>query len=340
MQMSLLILSLPTENTTARMRAWRALKACGAAVLRDGVYALPLSGESPAASGLQTIAADVRDNGGTARVLQADAGDEDLAPLFDRSAEFAALLADIASARGDSSRSDSSRGDTSSSHAAALRGARKLRKTFEQIAAIDFFAGQAQQQALSALQALEATVARAASPDEPQAQAARAVAVQSRAAHQGRVWATRARPGVDRLASAWLIRRFIDTRARFLWLRRVADCPAPAVGFDFDGATFTHVGARVTFETLLASFGLETPALLRLGLIVHSLDTGGVQPPEAAGIEPVLDGMCAAIKDDDALFIAAAGIFESLHISFERAAADFAAKPTNGTPPTHPRRSP
>src|SRR5574337_918282 len=103
------------------------------------------------------------------------------------------------------------------------------------------------------------------------------------AAHRHRLWATRARPWVDRLASAWLIRRFIDPEARFLWLTRPEDCPPEALGFDFDGAAFTHVGARVSFETLLASFGLEAGALQRLGLLVHFLDVGGIQPPEAAG---------------------------------------------------------
>jgi len=125
---------------------------------------------------------------------------------------------------------------------------------------------------------------------------------------------------VDRVASAWLIRRHIDPQARFVWLKSPADCPKRALGFDFDGATFTHAGARVTFETLLASFGLETPALLRLGVLVHGLDAGGVLPPEAAGVERVLAGMRDAIADDDQLVLAAAGVFEGLLVAFEKEA--------------------
>jgi hypothetical protein len=132
------------------------------------------------------------------------------------------------------------------------------------------------------------------------------------------VWATRRRPWVDRLASAWLIRRFIDPQARFVWLKSPADCPKRAIGFDFDGATFTHSGAMVTFETLLASFGLRAPALLRLGVLVHGLDAGGVMPAEAAGVERVLSGMRDAIADDDQLLLAAAGVFEGLLVAFER----------------------
>lgn len=96
----------------------------------------------------------------------------------------------------------------------------------------------------------------------------------------------------------------------------IADCPADALGFDFDGATFTHVGARVTFEVLLTSFGLETPALQRFGALVHFLDVGGVQPPEAAGIEGTLAGLRDTILDDDQLFALASHIFDGLLASF------------------------
>jgi hypothetical protein len=303
----LLILSLPTENATARMRAWRALKACGAAVLRDGVYALP-DGEVHAGT-LAAIAADVREHGGTARLLRAEATEEDFVPLFERHAEFGALLAEIGAL-------DMPR--DAKAQAEAVRQARRLRKAFDQLAAIDFFAGEAQRQTAAALQALEAAVAQAQSPGEPTAAARNAVALQNPADYRGRVWATRRRPWVDRLASAWLIRRFIDPEARFLWLKSPADCPKKAVGFDFDGASFSHVGARVTFENLLAAFALQTPALRRLGVLVHGLDVGGVQPPETVGIERVLAGMRDAIGDDDQLLLAAAGVFEGLLVSFEK----------------------
>jgi hypothetical protein len=307
MRWQLLILSLPTDNATTRMRAWRALKACGAAVLRDGVYILPDGGGH--ADTLGTIAADVREHGGMARRLLAEEQGEDFAPLFDRSAEFGALLSDIGTRC-------TSR-DTKA-QAEALRESRRLRKAFDQLAAIDFFAGEAQRQTAVALQALEAAVAQAQSPDEPRAAARDAVPRRDRADYRGRRWATRRRPWVDRLASAWLIRRCIDPEARFLWLKATGDCPKKAVGFDFDGAEFSHVGARVTFETLLEAFALETPALRRLGVLVHGLDAGGVQPPEASGVERVLAGMREAIADDDQLVFAAAGVFEGLLIAFEK----------------------
>ena len=168
-----------------------------------------------------------------------------------------------------------------------------------------------------ALQALELVCAHLLSPDEPQAMAG-SIARLHPADYQGRTWATRQCPWVDRLASAWLIRRFIDPQARILWLASPADCPADALSFDFDGATFTHVGNRVTFEVLAASFGLEQQAIARLGLLVHYLDVGGVQPPEAAGIESVLGGLRETLTRDDQLLTAACAIFDGLLASFDK----------------------
>jgi len=312
----LLVLSLPTDNAAARMRAWRALKGCGAAVLRDGVYALP-DGTSHRTQ-LRAIADDVRANDGLARVLVHVAGNDGEAPfepLFDRAADFAALVDEARRAM-----SAASSAASSAATADALRSARRLRKALDQLCAIDFFPGEAQRQAAEAVTEFERLVARLDAPDEPRARPAGVPKV-DRAAYRGRLWVTRARPWVDRLACAWLIRRFIDPDARFAWLTDPAAAPKRAVGFDFDGAAFTHVGARVSFETLLAAFGLETPALQRLGTLVHGLDAGGVMPPEAAGVERVLAGMRDAIPDDDALMLAAAGVFEGLFQTFEKEAS-------------------
>src|SRR5262249_3616315 len=139
------------------------------------------------------------------------------------------------------------------------------------------------------------------SPGEPHAAARRITRLRT-ADYQRRTWATRKRPWVDRLASAWLIRRFIDREARFKWLAKPEGCAARAVGFDFDGAAFTHVGGKVTFEVLLASFGLEADAALeKIGAIVHYLDVGGILVPEAPGLATILRGAFTRFKDDGAL---------------------------------------
>ena len=301
-----LITSLPTDTATVRMRVWRSLKASGVAVLKDGVYLLP---ERPGCRlVLEEAAREVLEAGGSAYVLQVQApANTDFVPLFDRSADFAALLAELSPIHALLAAGD---------RAEATRLCRKARKAFAQVMETDYFPSEAQRQVDAALQTLEAAIARAASPDEPQAVAGRVARLQ-RDHYQGSTWATRARPWVDRLASAWLIRRHIDPRAHILWLAQPQDCPADALGFDFDGATFSHVEGRVTFEVLLASFALESPALQRLGALVHFLDAGGVQPPEATGIEAVLAGLRATIADDDQLLQAASAVFDALLHQFE-----------------------
>ncbi|WP_173052557.1 chromate resistance protein ChrB domain-containing protein [Candidatus Nitrotoga sp. AM1P] len=301
----LLITSLPTENATIRMRAWRALKASGAIVLRDGVYLMP--DRTSCNNTLEAIAADVRAGEGTALVLRIEEPNgANFVQLFDRSEDFAVLLTDVAKAH------DALFADDAQE---LLKQARKLRKTFTSLAEIDFFPGEAQKQADAALQDLELDIARALAPDEPHPVQGAITRLQM-ADYQGRIWATRRRPWVDRLASAWLIRRFIDPQAQLLWLASPADCPGNALGFDFDGATFSHVNNRVTFEVLMVSFDLDCSALKRLGALVHYLDVGGVQPPEAVGVESVLAGLRESILDDDQLLVSVSGIFDGLLTAF------------------------
>lgn len=310
-----LITSLPTENATARMRAWRALKASGAAALRDGVYLIPDREDCRAS--LDAISSNIVGSGGSALLvgIQPPQG-TDFEDLFDRSADYAALLSDIGSARADLSLE---------SAAEALKQARKLSKAFASASDIDFFPGEARKQTEAALRELEASANQLLSPDEPHAIAG-GIAQRALEDFKGKTWATRKRPWVDRLACAWLIRRFIDPKAKLLWLESPGDCPPKALGFDFDGAMFTHVGARVSFEVLTASFGLETPALSRLGALVHYLDVGGVQPAEAAGVESVLAGLRTGIEDDDQLMAAACAVFDGLLTNYH--SADQKAKKT------------
>lgn len=303
-----LITTLPTENATLRQRAWRALKASGAAVLRDGVYLMP-ERESCRAT-LDGLASDVRGGGGGAHVLRVEEPEgANFAALFDRSNDFVALLSEVDLVKQQL---------TTDTVQDVLRQTRKLRKSFANLVVTDFFPAEAQPQVDDALRELELACARVLSPDEPHVQDGRMARLHM-ADYQGRLWATRQRPWVDRLASAWLIRRFIDPQARLLWLASPADCPPEAIGFDFDGATFSHIGSRVTFEVLAASFGLDQPAIARLGLLVHYLDVGGVQPPEAAGIESVLNGLRESISNDDPLLMAASTVFDGLLTSFDQA---------------------
>lgn len=308
MKYIILIMSLPTENATIRMRVWRAVKASGAAVLRDGVYLLPELESCRLA--FDAIAVDVQSGGGSTSLMRVEALDGcDFSGLFERQEAYAAFLSEIEKVAD---------GLVSTNNAQdAAKQIRKLRKTLAGIMEIDFFSGEAQKQAEVALQELEIKVNRILSPDEPHAVEA-IIPHLAISDYQSRLWATRQRPWVDRLASAWLIRRFIDPNARFVWLETVADCPADALGFDFDGGAFSHIGSRVTFEVLLASFGLDQPNLKRLGSLVHYLDVGGIQPPEAVGVESVLAGLRDSFSDDDQLLTTASAVFDSLLVAFDK----------------------
>jgi len=306
MKILLLILTLPTEQATLRMRVWRTLKSSGAAVLRDGVYLMPdkLIGKDT----FDQIAGDVRASGGNAFVLFAEKpADIDVNTLFDRAENYADFINDLQKIRA------ALNPETAVNQ---LKPVRKLRKEFMKITAIDFFPTGSQAQAESALEELELFINRLISPDEPRTVKGNLTPLLS-TEFQGKTWATRRRPWVDRLASAWLIRRFIDTDAHFLWLDNIQDCPPDAVGFDYDGAIFSHVDARVTFEVLLKRFGLENNALAQLGLLVHYLDIGGVQPPEAAGVESVLAGLRESITDDDKLLATVYSLFDGLLMTYQ-----------------------
>lgn len=306
MNIFLLILSLPTQNSTTRMRVWRALKSCGAAVLRDGVYTLPESTNKLGT--LQSIADDVISNEGTALIFQAySVSTLDIPALFDRREEYEALHAQI---------QQLNRELVIDKKEDVLKQSRKLRKNLQALIEIDFFPNQLKKEVSHHLHQLELAVARLGEPSEP-------IFIEGTIPKlniqnfQNQVWATRQRPWVDRLASAWLIKRFIDPAATILWIKTPEDCPANALGFDFDGATFSHIDHYVTFEVLLHSFSLETPALKRLANVIHFLDVGGIQPTEAAGIESVLQGLRSSISDDDQLLLLAGHIFDGLHSNFQ-----------------------
>jgi hypothetical protein len=303
-----LVLSLPAHNSTVRMRVWRALKETGCGVLRDGVYVLPEG--AGGARTLPTIESDIRAAGGFAmtvglrlKAAQAPA----VRRLFDRSADYGGLLQKIGAARKSLSRLG---------HRKAQTTVARLERSFDRVAQIDFFPGQAKRQAAQAIAELRQALRKAYSRGEPRAEK-KHLRLLDKAKYQRRVWATRKHPWVDRLASAWLIKRFIDREARFAWIERPRERPRRAVGFDFDGAQFTHVGNRVTFEVLLASFGLDhDPGLAALAAAVHFLDIGGVPVPDAKGLETLLRGIKENARNDERLLAEAMRVFDHYYSAY------------------------
>jgi hypothetical protein len=315
---SLLLLTLPTQPNAVRVRVWRALKSLGCAALRDGAYLLP------ADRGVlfDPLAAEVRQHGGTAMVLGLSATDaaqaQALQALFDRSEGYAqwratalALQAALASL-----------GETE-----ARRRLRGVADALLALRGIDFFPAAAADQAEAELASLRQALDALFSHGEPRPRAGHAIERLDIASLRGKRWASQARPWVDRLACTWLVWRFVDPDAQVLWLDQPDQAPADTLGFDFDGARFAHVGALVSFEVMLASFGLAAdPKLQRIAAAVHWLDVGGIPVPEAAGLESVLAGLRVMHADDHRLAAAAAAVFDALHAAPAATASSAAAR--------------
>jgi hypothetical protein len=306
----ILIASIPGASKTPRMRIWRSLRACGAEALRDGVYLLPAADSSRRAFDVQVR--EITGAGGSAFVLPVAAvsGKEQKAfeVRFDRRAEYERLVHAL---------ERFGRAVNRSREADARRRLARLRRELAALQRIDFFGGSARVKAESALAHADAAINAAFSADEPRS-VKMGIERRDKRRYRGRLWATRRHLWIDRVCSAWLIRRFIDPRARFLWLTDASRCPAEALGFDFDGATFTHVTGRVTFEVLAASFGLErNVGIARLGALVRYLDVGGGIPvAEAAGLETIMAGIRASRVRDDEILEAMSGALDGLYAAY------------------------
>jgi len=311
----ILTATLPTNPSGLRVRVWRALKATGAGTLREGVYVLPAA--APAAQSLREIEKTIAAAGADAHLLEVRARDEaqerTFRGLFDRSELYLELVQSIKDAR---------KLIPKAAEPELHKTLRSLEQQFQQIEAGDFFPGTEKGRAAEALAALRRAIELHLSPDEPAASDSQIKPLSAKD-FQGRTWATRKRPWVDRLATAWLVTRCIDRKPTFLWLADARKCPKQAVGYDFDGATFTHVGPRVTFEVVAKSFGLDAqPAIRRMGELVHYIDIGGLPQDEAPGLELLVRGLQAQHADDDALLGAAIALFDTLHASLLASAGE------------------
>jgi hypothetical protein len=304
-----LITNLPGRNQTLRMRQWRGLRSAGAASLRDGVYLLPDSASNR--RNFETRSGQIRAAGGSACLLPCVAASPDQGrafhALFDRSAAYGELLKKLDVFRRQLPRLTES---------VAVRSIERLQRELAQVVAIDFFPDASLDQASGAMRDVREAQASRFSTGEPQTVRRRVVRL-NRRDYARRTWVTRKHLWVDRACSAWLIKRFIDPKAKFQWLKDVRRRPRSAIGFDFDGAQFTHADSKVTFEVLLHSFGLEQDVgLAALAAVVHYLDVGGVPTAEAAGVAAIFSGVRALGSSDDELLRIIGPLLDSLYAAF------------------------
>jgi hypothetical protein len=265
---------------------------------------LPDSGDNRHA--LERLAQYVAQNAGIASVMRVEAsGDaqaEQLKRLFDRSARYEALTKTIESLRVGFGVSDAS---------SLARVLHKQRREFESIAALDFFPTAARGRAEHALADAESAVKQLLFPAQSAGARAGGESMQARS------WATRRPLWADRLACAWLIRRFVDPEAKLQWLDKGVECPSATIGFAFEGARFANSEERVTFEQMLADLQLgANSALTRIGGIVHFLEVGGASVPEAAGVQTLLQGASRRAGSDDELLRETEKTFDLLYDAY------------------------
>lgn len=232
---------------------------------------------------------------------------------FDRSSQYAELITRLGTLK---------RSLAKSRESLARQGIAAVRREVAAIESKDLFPGESRRRMHAALADLEAAFNTRFVPGEPRA-SRKTIQVLDRKQYEGRTWATRERLWIDRVASAWLIRRFLDPTAKFLWLKDIKKRPRQVVGFDFDGAEFTHIGTKVTFEVLMASFALEQDAALRrLAALVHYLDVGGIPVAEAPGFTAVITGARLRSKGDNALLEIMSLVLDSLYATWSLSGAN------------------
>ena len=317
----LFVHQLPTSPSNLRVKTWRRMQQLGAIAIKQAVYVLP---DSPSArEDFEWLKTEIDGAGGEASVVAAasvDAWSDDaLTEEFrrDRQAAYTALAEEIEAHVRQSARAK--RRQSGSSPSARTLAA--FRERFSALERIDFFGSAGRDRVAALITKLESGPAsRAATPSS---------AAKDRRQYDRRLWVTRPRPGVDRMSSAWLIRRFIDANARFGFVADRDAAPQDAIPFDMFGVELTHRGEHCTFETLCADFGLDDPALRHVAAIVHDLDLKDARfnAPEAPSIGLLIEGLQLAHADDADLLSHGIVLFEALYRATERATRPTGPRP-------------
>jgi hypothetical protein len=331
----LFVHQLPSSPSNLRVRTWRRLQQLGAIPVKQAVYVLP---DSPAArEDFEWLRAEVKGVGGDASVFLAahleSWSDDALVEEFRRTRQeaYTALAGEIERSLRQAGAARKRRGDRRPALGRLLEGFRQRQSALEHI---DFFGSAGRDRVALLLAQFEEKATGRLTRAGPVGAAGAEVDL---SAYTGRLWVTRPRPGVDRMSSAWLIRRFIDPRARFGFAADREALPPDAVPFDMFGVEFSHRGDGCTFETLCDAFGVGDPAIERIGQLVHDLDLkdGRFGAADAPTVGALIDGYQLATGDDAALLEQGISMFESLYLAYLRAAT-----PLRPRKVATPRRSP
>jgi len=290
----LLLHHLPAKPAYARVKLWRRLQALGAVAVKNSVYALPAG--SQAQEDFEWVLKEIGEAGGEGLIVEArlidGLSDEAVRAMFNsaREADYRALAKEIRAIGKDAAPAQTAR----------------LRAEAARIMAIDFFGANGRED-------VEARLAELTSPEPP------AATTTSLVPGPGTTWVTRRNVHVDRIASAWLIRRFIDPQASFKFVPAKDYRPLPdELRFDMFEGEFTHEGDRCTFEVLLQRSSIDDPALAAISEIVHDVDLkdGKFARAEAGGIAALIDGLARADLTDVQRVEQGGALFDNLYALF------------------------
>jgi len=301
----LIFYSVPSKPVANRMKLWRKLAKIGAAPLKSAVYLLPATEEHE--EFFQWLIGEVKSMGGDGAFVRSaeikTIDEADLRVLFDRQVgqEYGHLekKLDVLGRKIQSIRKGTKGQETAAFGDLLAR----IAKEFDDIAKRDFFDSPSGTAMRKRIQGVETSL-KGLTQKAPET--ATTIRPRIREDYQQRTWVTRKHPFVDRMASAWLIKRFIDPKAvfRFIQERETAGIGDKAVAFDIRGGEFTHAGDFCTFEVLVRSFGIRDKAVKKIAEVVHDLDVKDEKygRPDTAGVEEILDGIRkTATSDEDAL---------------------------------------
>ena len=315
----LLIHQLPPKPTNLRVRIWRKLQKLGAVAIKNSVYVLPANEKTH--EDFQWLKQEIESAGGEASVFKAasveGATDQEIIAAFRRARddEFAAVTAEFDGLTGairEQSRSKHLSAGRLAAHESEID---RLHSELQRIAGNDFFAAKGSAAAFAAFERCQKEIRAAQGPKVNTRSSGTKQGKLDVSKYQGQRWVTRRNLHIDRLASAWLIKQFIDKRPRFYFVAE-GETIEGAIPFDMFGAEFTHHGEDCTFETMLKRFGLsENKGLREIAEIIHDIDLKDdkFHRLEASGLNAIIDGLSKSLRDDRRLLQQTSVVFDGLH---------------------------
>lgn len=304
----LLIHQIPPKPAYFRVKVWRRLQTMGAVAIKNSVYVAPKTDQTQ--EDLEWLLREIVDGGGDASICEArfieGLQDDQVEALFNaaREADYRQIA--------DEARAIAERRPSAETGLAVDADLERLRRRLKAIGDIDFFGAPGREIAEGLFRDLErhvraptGAVPRAAAPEQ----------------YRGRTWVTRKGVHVDRIATAWLVRRFVDPDAEFKFVPARGYRPERGeIRFDMFDAEFTHDGDRCTFEVLVERLALDDPALRPLAEIVHDIDLKDAKfgREELAGIDALITGVATAHRDDEQRLARGGAVFDALYEYFRR----------------------